>query len=297
MLYTPLISAEATLQPIKRFGFDSAIIFSDILIIPDSLGQELEYIEGRGPKLKKMSFDEMLERLSVENNKKKLLKVYKAIKITKKKMNANTSLIGFVGAPLTISFFMLDSKREKNYKKILSFLKKRREQKKRFFKILEKAIVLHAIKQCKAGAQIIQIFDTWANVAKKKDLTEFSIKPIKKICGLIKKAYPKVPIIVFPRNVGNRYPDYAFQNVDCISVGNDITNKTIKKIQKKKAIQGNLKPETLMSGGEKLEKEVIKILKKFAKKPFIFNLSHGIMPKTPLKNVTKLIKLVRSYKE
>ena len=121
MLYTPLISAEATLQPIKRFGFDSAIIFSDILIIPDSLGQKLEYIEGRGPKLKKMSISEMLERLSVENNKKKLLKVYKAIKITKKKLNANTSLIGFVGAPLTISFFMLDSKREKNYKKILSF--------------------------------------------------------------------------------------------------------------------------------------------------------------------------------
>ena len=297
MLYTPLISAEVTLQPIKRFGFDSAIIFSDILTIPDSLGQELEYIEGRGPKLKKMNIDEMLEKLSVENNKKKLLKVYKAIKVTKKKMNANTSLIGFVGAPLTISFFMLDSKNEKKYKKILSFLKKRRKQKEKFFKILEEAIVLHAIKQYKAGVQIIQIFDTWANIAKKKDLTEFSIKPIKKICGLIKKACPKIPIIVFPRNVGNRYPDYAFKNVDCISVGNDITNKTIKKIQKKKVIQGNLSPETLMKGGKELEKEVVKILKQFATKPFIFNLSHGIMPKTPLKNVTKLIKLVKSYKE
>ena len=294
MIYNPKISAEVTLQPIKRFGFDAAIIFSDILTIPDSLGQELKYTEGKGPSLKKMSINEMINIFPVEIKTQKLLKTYKAIKETKKKLNNKTSLIGFVGAPLTISFFMLDSERKKNYRKILALLKTNKQTKK-LFRILESSIAIHAIKQIKAGAHIIQIFDTWACVAKGKDLMKFSVKPIKRICGLIKKKCPKTPIIVFPRNVGSEYTKYIFQDLDCISIGNDATDKTIKKIQKEKIIQGNLSPEILFKGGKKLEKETIKILKRFANKPFIFNLSHGIMPKTPIGNVKQLIKLIRKH--
>ena len=134
-------------------------------------------------------------------------------------------------------------------------------------------------------------------MAKGKDLMKFSVKPIKRICGLIKKKYPKTPIIVFPRNVGSKYTKYIFQDLDCISIGNDATDKTIKKIQEEKIIQGNLHPEILFKGGKKLEKETIKILKRFANKPFIFNLSHGIMPKTPIGNVKQLIKLIRKYRK
>ena len=130
-----------------------------------------------------------------------------------------------MGAPLTISFFMLDSKKEKKYKKILFFLKKNKKKAKALFNILENEIVNHSIGQIKAGAQIIQIFDTWANVAKGKDLKMFSIDPIKRICTKIKKKVKKTFIIIFPRNVGREYINYIYKDVDCISVGEDVTKK------------------------------------------------------------------------
>ena len=234
MIYNPKIASDITIQPIKRFGFDAAIIFSDILIIPDSLGQELTYQEGKGPRLKEMTLDKMISDFSVTKNNKKLLKVYKAIKETKRKLDKKTNLIGFVGAPLTVSFFMFDSKREKKYSKILTFFKKNKRKTSQLFKILEDATAAHALGQINVGAQIIQIFDTWANIARKSDLNTFSINPIKRISKIIKKKKTNVPIIVFPRNVGARYGEYIHKNIDCISVGEDIKKKEIKKIQEKK---------------------------------------------------------------
>ena len=296
MVYTPKIASDVTLQPIKRFGFDAAIIFSDILIIPDSLGQELTYEEGRGPILREMNIDQMISDFSINKNKKKLLLVYEAIKRTKKKLNSKIPLIGFVGAPLTVSFFMFDSNKEKKYFKILSSFKKNKKKISKLYKLLENATAEHAIGQINAGAQVIQIFDTWANIAKGKALNAFSINPIKRICKQIKKRKPNIPIIIFPRNVGARYGEYIYKHVDCISVGEDIKKKEIKKIQKEKVIQGNLSPKILLNGGKKLENEIKKVLNKFSAKPFIFNLSHGIMPKTPVKNVKKLVKVIRNYK-
>lgn len=295
MIYTPKIASDITLQPIKRFGFDAAIIFSDILIIPDALGQRLSYQEGKGPKLKKMTIDQMLTGLSFKD-KRKLSLVYKAIKKTKERINNKTALIGFVGAPLTVSFFMFDSERKKKYFKILLYFKRNKKKTGKLFDLLEKAIAEHAIEQVNAGAQIIQIFDTWASIATGADLESFSIKPIKRICNLIKRKKPKAKIIVFPRDVSPNYSKYLHKNVDCISVGQDIKLNEIKKIQEKKAIQGNLSPKTLFNGGKKLETETVEVLKKFSNKPFIFNLSHGIMPGTPIKNVEKLVKIIRNYK-
>ena len=296
MIYTPKIASDITLQPIKRFGFDAAIIFSDILVIPDSLGQRLSYNQGKGPKLEKMSIDQMIKNFSIDKENQKLELVYKTIKETKKRINKQTSLIGFVGAPLTLSFFMFDSNRKKKYSQILTFLKKNKNKTTKLFSLLEKAIAEHAIGQLNAGAQVIQIFDTWANVAKEQDLQFFSIDPIKRICNLIKNKKPKAYIIVFPRNVGRNYTKYIYKHTDCISVGEDIKVEEIKEIQKKKAIQGNLSPKILFNGGKRLEKETKKILNKFSNSPFIFNLSHGIMPGTPIKNVEKLIKIVRNKK-
>ena len=296
MVYTPEIASSITLQPIKRFGFDAAIIFSDILIIPDSLGQKLTYEEGRGPKLKKMSIDQMISSFSIINKSRKLDLVYEAIKITKRKIKKETNLIGFVGAPLTVSFFMFDDERKKKYLETLSFLKRNRKKTVKLFALLEKAIAKHAIGQLNAGAQIIQIFDTWANVAKSKDLKAYSIDPIKRICRLIKKEKPKSQIIVFPKDVSPNYTKYIDKSIDCISVGEDIKLKEIEKIQKEKTIQGNLSPKVLFKGGKKLDIETKKILNRFSGKPFIFNLSHGIMPGTPIKNVEKLIKIIRNYK-
>ena len=296
MIYNPKIASDITLQPIKRFGFDAAIIFSDILIIPDSLGQDLTYEEGKGPILKEMTLDQMITNFSIDKNNKKLSLVYEAIKQTKRKINKDISLIGFVGAPLTISFFMFDSKKKKNYSKILSFFKKNEKKITELFKLLERAIAEHAIGQINAGAQVIQIFDTWASIAKGKDLKIFSIDPLKRISSLIKKKKPNTPIIVFPRKVGARYGEYIYKHIDCISVGEDIKKKEIKKIQQKKTIQGNLPPKALLNGGKKLEIEIKKVLNRFSGKPFIFNLSHGIMPKTPIKNVKKLVEIIRNYK-
>ena len=192
---------------------------------------------------------------------------------------------------------MLDSLKEKKYKKILLKKKRKKKQYDKLIKILEAAITKHALKQIKAGAQIIQIFDTWACAANKSELREYSINPIKRICVNIKKKAPKIPIIVFPRKVRGSYTKYITPYVDCISVAEDITQKEINEIQKKKIIQGNLNPQTLVKGGRKLEIETKKVFKRFSIGPFIFNLSHGILPKTPVENVKKLIKLVRSYKK
>ena len=296
MIYNPELASVITLQPIKRFGFDAAIIFSDILIIPDSLGQDLTYEEGKGPILKEMSLDQMITDFSIDKNNKKLLLVYEAIRKTRRKMGKGTSLIGFVGGPLTVSFFMFDNKKEKKYPKILTFLKKNNKKAKKLFKLLEEATAEYAIGQITAGAQVIQIFDTWAGVAKGEELKVFSIDPIKRISSLIKKKKPNTPIIVFPRNVGTRYGEYIYKHIDCISVGEDIKKKEIKKIQQKKIIQGNLSPKALLDGGKKLENETKKVLSRFSEKPFIFNLSHGIMPKTPIKNVKRLVKIIRNYK-
>jgi len=298
MIYSPKIISEITLQPIKKFGFDSAIIFSDILVIPDSLGQKLTYKDNEGPKLEAMEVKEMILNLKVEKNKKKLKKIYKGIKKTKKKINKKkTSLIGFVGAPLTISFFMLDQLKRKKYKEILLKMKNEKGNFNKLIKILEEAITKHALNQIKAGVQIIQVFDTWASVANKRELQEYSIEPIRRICNNIKKKFPKTPIIVFPRKVKGNYTKYIMPSVDCIGVSEDITQKEINEIQKKKIIQGNLNPQTLVRGGRRLEIEVKNVFKKFSKGLFIFNLSHGILPKTPVENVKKLIKLVRSYKK
>jgi uroporphyrinogen decarboxylase len=296
MIYTPKIASDVTLQPIKRFGFDAAIIFSDILIIPDSLGQRLTYKEGKGPALERMSIDQMIKKLSVNKEKDKLNLVYEAIRKTKKKLNRQTNLIGFVGAPLTIALFMFNGNRNRGHRQAFKILKKNKQKTKKLFNLLERAIARHAINQLKAGAEIIQIFDTWASVAKNKDLQIFSVNPIKRICDLIKKKKPKKHIIVFPRNVGTAYTKYIYKHIDCISVGEDIKEQEIKKIQKQKTIQGNLSPQVLFDGGKKLENETKKILNKFSSKPFIFNLSHGIMPGTPLRNVQKLIDIIRKHK-
>ena len=295
MLYSPRIASDITLQPIRRFGLDAAIIFSDILTIPDSLGQKLTYEEGKGPSLERMTIDQMINDLSINKKQEKLNSVYKAIKETKKKLNKNVKLIGFVGAPLTVSLFMFGGKKNKQLLP-LKILKERKQKTKRLYNLLEKAIADHAIKQLNAGADIIQIFDTWACLVKGKDLEFFSINPIKRICTLIKSKKPKKHIIVFPRNVSTSYTKYIYKHIDCISVGEDIKDYEIKKIQEKKTIQGNLSPKALFSGGKNLEKEIRKVLKKFSKKPFIFNLSHGIMPGTPLRNVQKLIDVIRGYK-
>ena len=296
IIYTPKIASNITLQPIKRFEFDAAIIFSDILTIPDSLGQGLTYEDGKGPKLKKMTIDQMIKNFSIDKKNKKLGLVYKAIKETKKRINKKTSLIGFVGAPLTISFFMFDNRKKKKYFQTLAFFKKNKIKTSKLFGLLERAIAEHAIGQLKAGAQVIQIFDSLASVVTDRDLKVFSIDPIKRICNLIKKKKPKTHIIVFPRNVGINYTKYIYKHIDCISVGEDIKLREIKKIQEKKVIQGNLSPKILFNGGKKLETETMKILNKFSSKPFIFNLSHGIMPDTPIRNVKKLVDIIRKYK-
>ena len=294
MVYTPEIASEITLQPIKRFKFDAAIIFSDILIIPDSIGQTLTYNDNKGPALKNFSIDEMIKEFSVGKEKEKLNLVYEAIRKTKKQLDRNTNLIGFVGAPLTLAFFMFDPKRKKKYDQTLLYFKKNKQKIKKIFNLLETAIAKHAINQLKAGAEIIQIFDTWAGLAKGKDLKLFSIDPIKRICKKIKEKQKKKPIIIFPRNVSPNYCKYISNNVDCISVGEDIKKREVKEIQRRSIIQGNLSPKTLYNGGKKLEKETMKILKNFSNKPFIFNLSHGIMPGTPVENVQKLINIIRN---
>ncbi len=295
MCYTPKIASEVTLQPIRRFGFDAAIIFSDILVIPDALGVKVEFVKNEGPKLG--DFD--LSNLKTQNIKSHLNPVFEALELTKSKLDANTALIGFSGSPWTLACYMIEKGGSKNFEKTRKLAIHDSKYFSQLIEILTQSIIEYLSLQIKAGADVIKLFDSWASVLPPFELQKWVIDPTKKIVSELKKLHPNVPIICFPRGIGVNYLEFVKQ-VGCNAVALDQTierNWVKRNLQQdcNAIIQGNLDNLLLAFGSKKeIEKEVMDILEKFAEKPFIFNLGHGILPETPIENVELVINLVRS---
>tara|TARA_Y100000741_G_scaffold298274_1_gene239292 strand:+ start:2453 stop:3454 length:1002 start_codon:yes stop_codon:yes gene_type:complete len=284
------LSSEITLQPIKRFGFDAAIIFSDILMLPYAINQEVKFEKGFGPKLGDLNIDK-IEQIKEADFTKKLKNVYKAIlQTSKSNLLENRDLIGFVGAPWTILVYMINRVSPKNGLSDKFFEDKLLIN--NLLQIIEKFLKLHIKNQIEAGANIIQIFDSWAGLLENK-IPEYIYNPTSNIVDYAKEM--GVPIICFPRGIKD-YKKYCdIVKPDAINIDYEID---IKKIIKdiKIPIQGGLDPKILLTDKANLRKEVKKYLTTFNDHPYIFNLGHGILPDTKIDLVKELINIVRNYK-
>ncbi len=284
------LSSKITLQPIDRFKFDAAIIFSDILMLPYGLGQEVRFEKNFGPKLGDLNLDALLKTNEDDFNNK-LNPIYKLIsKVSKDPILKNKDLIGFIGAPWTILVYMINKISPKknlneNFFKDKTLIKK-------LLILIEKFLKIHIENQVRAGATIIQIFDSWAGLLK-DNITEYIYEPTLNLVNHTKKL--GVPVICFPREINNYKNFCDFVNPDVISIDYSIDPKKIIK-EIKIPVQGGIDPKILLSDKEALKSEVKKYLDIFKDHPYIFNLGHGILPETKIEMVEELVKTVREFK-
>ena len=286
----PNLIAEITLQPLKRFDLDAAIIFSDILMIPYSLGQKVEFKKGTGPFLGDIELDNIINTDPTDFIKR-LLPVYKGIEKVKDNLKGK-SLIGFAGAPWTLLLYMLNKESPKNN---FNFDKINKDKFliNRLLKKIEETICLHVDKQIQAGANIIQIFDSWAGLLPKKKLPNYCYIPTLKIVDYIKSL--KVPAICFPKGIGKNYADFcSIVKPDCISIDYDVDPKWIKRKANGIPVQGGLDPKILLTDKEKIKKTTENYLNIFSDYPYIFNLGHGVIPETKPETIEYIIQIVRN---
>ena len=285
----PDLVNEITLQPLKRFDIDAAIIFSDILMIPFGLGQKVEFKKGLGPILDDFNLDNIINTDPIDFVQK-LLPIYKGIEKVKNNLK-NKPLIGFVGAPWTLLLYMLNKSSPKNN---FNFIKINKDKflVNRLLKKIEEIICLHIDKQIEAGANIIQIFDSWAGLLPKKELPNYCYIPILKIVDHIKSK--KIPSICFPKGIGENYIDFcSIVKPDCISIDYDVDPKWIKEKIKGIPIQGGLDPKILLGEKEEIKKNTDKYLNIFKDYPYIFNLGHGVLPEVKPEAIEYVIQIVR----
>ncbi len=294
LCFSPEVASQISLQPINRFGFDFIILFSDILVMPYCLGQDVKFKEKIGPILKPIEFDDLSS--SIEKSMEMLTPVFDTLKILKRKKREK-KIIGFCGGPFTVLNYMIEGGTSRKHEKILEFIKNEDRANRYMDKILEFSIE-YLKRQIKSGADMLQIFDSWAGLLEPKEYKKYIIKPSIEISKEIKKNYPEIPLIFFPRGSKRKITNFL-EEVKCEIISmDDITDDDIKNCKKKKIIiQGNLSPTILFNGGQILIKEVKKILDRLKDNSHIFNLSHGILPKTPIENVEKVIKIVRENNE
>ena len=286
------LSSIITLQPIERFNLDSAIIFSDILMVPYALNQKVEFLKNYGPKLENFDLESFLKNDDLKFTEK-LKPVYKAIEITRKKLNKEKSLISFIGAPWTLLVYMIGAKQDKNEIDLKIINKKKDE----IDLILEKLInylCLHIENQVKAGADIVQIFDSWAGSIPQEDLNNFCYSPNSKIVEFCKKK--DIPVICFPRGIKENYKDFNdLVKPDGINIDYTVDPNWAKENLKDTVIQGGLDPKILLLSDEEIYSNARKYLDAFKGLPYVFNLGHGMLPDTNPDKVDKLIKFYREY--
>ena len=284
------LSAEITIQPLKRYDLDAAIIFSDILMLPYGLNQKVNFKKNFGPELGPLNLEEIS---NIDENKfiKKLHPIYEAIKNVKTNLlNKNKDLIGFVGAPWTLLVYMINKVSPK--KKLIKDFFKDDYLINRTLIILEKFLKLHIEQQIKNGATVIQIFDSWAGLLEEKNLPKYVYNPTLNLVNYVKSL--NIPVICFPREIRNYKNFCEVVKPDAISIDYNIDPKLIVK-EIKIPVQGGLNPKFLLSDKENLKKETLKYLNIFKNHPYIFNLGHGVLPETDPMMVDYLVKLVKDY--
>ena len=299
LCYDAKTSSEITLQPINRFNLDAAIIFSDILVIPDALGIKVDFIKNKGPVLDKIDKDSKLLKLKINNIKNHLSPVFENISLTKSKLDNNTSLIGFSGSPWTLATYIVEGGSSKNFNLVRRSSIENEDFFQKLIDILINSIIEYIGYQIDSGVDVIKLFDSWAGILPESCYDKWVIKPNKIIIDAIKNKYPNTPIIFFAKGSSLFYEKIAkYLNVDVIAIDQNIPRIWVKNnIQKKynKIVQGNLDNILLSSSsiGSRLEDEVLSIINELGDYPFIFNLGHGVLPETPLENIERILNIIR----
>jgi uroporphyrinogen decarboxylase len=300
LCYNPKLASEITLQPIKRFEFDGAILFSDILVIPDALGVKVEFVKGEGPQLQKTLNEKDLLKFNLNNIENHLSPVFETIDRVKSNLDKKTTLIGFSGSPWTIATYMVEGKGSKNFENVRTLAISNPQFFEKLIEILVESISKYLFNQIEAGVEVVKIFDSWAGILPEIEFEKWVMKPNEKIIENVRNKYPDFPIILFTRSAGVNYEMVAKKTKNvALAIDQILPKKWAKEVLQEKhnkIIQGNLDNILLANGThQQIEKEVLEILQNFENKPFIFNLGHGVLPHTPIENVQKVIDLVRNF--
>lgn len=297
LCYAPALAAEVTLQPIRRCGFDAAILFSDILVVPDALGQPVRFLEGEGPRLDPIRSGENLARLRPEATRSKFGLIAETVARLRQDLPAETALIGFCGAPWTVATYMVGGEGSSDQAQARLFAYRDPAAFLRLIDILVAVSVDYLDQQVKAGADALQIFDSWAGSLPEGELNRWVIEPTARLVAEMKRRHPSVPIIGFPRGVGaNTAARFVTTTgVDAIGCDTGMPLAQVRELQATtgKAVQGNLDPLLLVAGGDAMAARARAIVSALAAGPFVFNLGHGIVPQTPPENVARLVEIVR----
>jgi uroporphyrinogen decarboxylase len=298
LCFTPEFAAEVTLQPIRRFNFDAAIIFSDILVVPYALGRAVRFEVGEGPRLDPLNTPGKVETLAPKADFDKLKPVYAALRRVRRELDPKIALIGFCGAPWTVATYMVAGQGTPDQApaRMMAY-----SQPAAFAKIIDALVensVQYLLGQLAAGADVLQIFDTWAGVLPPREFARWSIEPTKRIVAGVRAKAPDAKIIGFPRGAGALLPGYVeATGVDAVSIDWAAEPSLIReRVQTRVAVQGNLDPLVLIAGGTALDAAVDDVLANYAKGRLIFNLGHGIQPETPIAHVEQMLKRVRAFK-
>ncbi len=291
----PELACEVTLQPLRRYGMDAAILFSDILIVPWALGQGLRFAEGEGPVLDAIRDQAGLSRLDPAGLQRRAAPIYETVSRIRAALDPRTALIGFAGSPWTVACYMVEGGGSKEYAQVKRFAYGDPVGFARLIDLLVDATTDYLAAQVEAGAEILQLFDSWAGVLSAADFRRFSIEPTRRIVAALKQRYPHVPIIGFPRMAGLNLEAYvAATGVDAVSLDPGVPPEwAAKHLQPKVTVQGNLDPVLLLTGGQGLDDATNHLLQTLGQGPFIFNLGHGIIKETPPDHVDRLAKLIR----
>ena len=296
LCYNPDLAAEVTLQPIRRYGFDAAILFADILLLPQALGADLWFETGEGPRLSTITTMAGVSALKPTDAIHDTLNpIYETLRILKRELPSQTTLIGFAGAPWTVATYMIAGRGSPDQAAAHALKNTDRPAFQALMDRITDGTIEYLSAQVSAGAEVIKLFDSWAGSLKGQDFTDFAVKPAATIIAALKSRHPGLPIIAFPREAGNGYIGFAAATgADCVAIDNSVTPEwAAEHVQATGCVQGNLAPGHMVTGGDALDDATRRVVTAFAKGPHIFNLGHGITPDANPDHVQRMIDVVR----
>lgn len=297
LCYNPELAAEVTLQPIRRFGFDAAILFADILLVPDALGADLWFVTGEGPRLSTVTgADDLAKLKGPDDIHDHLAPVYETVRILRRELPGETTLIGFCGAPWTVATYMIAGRGTPDQGPAHGLKEADRTLFEALIARLTEASIAYLSAQIEAGAEVVKIFDSWAGSLSGEDFRRYAVEPCRRIRAALAERHPGVPVIGFPREAGEGYVGFAAATgVDCVALDNSVTpDWAAARVQVDGCVQGNLASSHMVTGGQALIDETRAIVEAFRRGPHIFNLGHGITPDADPENVALMIETVRA---
>ncbi|RWR50574.1 uroporphyrinogen decarboxylase [Sinirhodobacter ferrireducens] len=296
LCYNSELAAEVTLQPIRRYGFDAAILFADILLLPQALGVDLWFETGEGPRMSTTTTPAELAALKGRDDiHDTLAPIYETVRILRRELPSETTLIGFAGAPWTVATYMIAGRGTRDQGPAHALKATDRATFAGIIDRLTEATIEYLAKQVEAGAEVVKLFDSWAGSLKGQDFEDFAVAPTARIIAELKARFPGLPVIAFPREAGEGYVGFAKKTgADCVAIDNSVSAEwAAANVQKDGCVQGNLDPRHMVTGGDALVEATRAVVRAFSKGPHIFNLGHGITPDADPENVALMVETIR----